>query len=38
MSSTNRDVVYMRLGKVEVQGIKFPKLVDPRGRTAKEAR
>ena len=34
MSSTNRGVVYMGPGKVEVQGIDFPKLVDPRGRTA----
>ncbi|MDZ5455891.1 formaldehyde dehydrogenase, glutathione-independent [Azohydromonas lata] len=34
MSSSNRGVVYMGPGKVEVQGIEFPKLVDPRGRKA----
>lgn len=34
MSASNRGVVYMGPGKVEVQGIEFPKLVDPRGRTA----
>lgn len=34
MSSTNRGVVYMGPGKVEVQGIDFPKLLDPRGRKA----
>ena len=33
-SSSNRGVVYMGPGKVEVQGIEFPKLVDPRGRKA----
>ncbi|WP_043458294.1 formaldehyde dehydrogenase, glutathione-independent [Azohydromonas australica] len=34
MSASNRGVVYMGPGRVEVQGIEFPKLVDPRGRTA----
>lgn len=34
MSASNRGVVYMGPGKVEVQGIEFPKLVDPRGRKA----
>jgi glutathione-independent formaldehyde dehydrogenase len=34
MSSGNRGVVYMGPGKVAVQSIDFPKLVDPRGRTA----
>jgi glutathione-independent formaldehyde dehydrogenase len=34
MSSSNRGVVYMGPGKVEVQGIELPKLVDPRGRAA----
>lgn len=34
MSYSNRGVVYMGPGKVEVQGIEFPKLVDPRGRKA----
>ena len=31
--SENRGVVYIGPGKVEVQSIAFPKLVDPRGRT-----
>ena len=30
--STNRGVAYVKQGVVEVQGIEFPKLVDPRGR------
>jgi glutathione-independent formaldehyde dehydrogenase len=34
MSSSNHGVVYMGPGKVAVQGIDFPKLLDPRGRTA----
>jgi glutathione-independent formaldehyde dehydrogenase len=34
MSTGNRGVVYLGPGKVEVQNIDFPKLVDPRGRTA----
>jgi glutathione-independent formaldehyde dehydrogenase len=34
MSASNRGVVYMGPGRVEVQGIEFPKLVDPRGRKA----
>ena len=37
MSSSNRGVVYMGPGKVEVQGIDFPKLIDPRGRKAEHA-
>jgi glutathione-independent formaldehyde dehydrogenase len=32
MSSSNRGVVYLGPGKVEVQGIDYPKMVDPRGR------
>lgn len=32
--STNRGVVYLRQGQVEVQSIAFPKLVDPSGKTA----
>ncbi len=32
--SANRGVVYVGPGKVEVQSIAFPKLVDPSGRTA----
>jgi glutathione-independent formaldehyde dehydrogenase len=31
---SNRGVVYVGPGKVEVRGIDFPKLVDPRGRKA----
>ncbi|WP_119155314.1 formaldehyde dehydrogenase, glutathione-independent [Caldimonas tepidiphila] len=34
MSASNRGVVYVGPGKVEVQGIDFPKLVDPQGRRA----
>jgi glutathione-independent formaldehyde dehydrogenase len=34
MTGSNRGVVYVGSGKVEVQGIDFPRLVDPRGRTA----
>lgn len=34
MTASNRGVVYVGSGKVEVQGIDFPRLVDPRGRTA----
>jgi glutathione-independent formaldehyde dehydrogenase len=30
--ATNRGVVYVKPGKVEVQSIEFPKLVDPRGK------
>jgi glutathione-independent formaldehyde dehydrogenase len=30
--ASNRGVVYVGGGKVEVQGIDFPKLIDPRGR------
>jgi glutathione-independent formaldehyde dehydrogenase len=29
--ATNRGVVYVGPGKVEVRSIDFPKLVDPRG-------
>ncbi|MCK9511250.1 MAG: formaldehyde dehydrogenase, glutathione-independent [Pigmentiphaga sp.] len=32
--ASNRGVVYVGPGKVEVQPIDYPKLVDPRGRTA----
>ncbi|MGE4339243.1 MAG: formaldehyde dehydrogenase, glutathione-independent [Pigmentiphaga sp.] len=32
--ASNRGVVYAGPGKVEVQSIDYPKLVDPRGRTA----
>jgi len=32
MTSDNRGVAYIRQGEVEVQGIPFPKLEDPRGR------
>ena len=32
--SSNRGVVYAGLGKVEVQAIDYPKLLNPRGRTA----
>jgi glutathione-independent formaldehyde dehydrogenase len=32
--STNRGVVYVRQGQVDVQSIPFPELVDPSGRTA----
>jgi glutathione-independent formaldehyde dehydrogenase len=32
--ATNRGVVYIGGGKVEVQSIDFPKLIDPRGRPA----
>jgi glutathione-independent formaldehyde dehydrogenase len=32
--SGNRGVVYLGPGKVELQSIDFPKLVDPRGRRA----
>lgn len=32
--SENRGVVYIGAGQVEVQNIAFPKLIDPRGRTA----
>ncbi|MCW5257520.1 formaldehyde dehydrogenase, glutathione-independent [Verminephrobacter aporrectodeae subsp. tuberculatae] len=32
--STNRAVVYLRPGQVEVQSIPFPKLLDPLGRSA----
>ena len=32
--ATNRGVVYVGPGKVEVRNIEFPKLVDPRGRRA----
>src|ERR1700709_1795305 len=31
--ASNRGVVYVAPGKVEVRGIDFPKLVDPRGKT-----
>src|SRR5579872_3796212 len=31
--SSNRGVVYLGQGKVEVQSIDFPKMVDPRGRS-----
>jgi glutathione-independent formaldehyde dehydrogenase len=34
MSAGNRGVVYIGPGKVEVQSIDYPKLVDPRGRKA----
>ncbi|UUX95469.1 formaldehyde dehydrogenase, glutathione-independent [Aquabacterium sp. J223] len=34
MSAGNRGVVYVGPGKVEVQSIDYPKLVDPRGRKA----
>jgi glutathione-independent formaldehyde dehydrogenase len=34
MSASNHGVVYMGPGKVQVQSIDFPKLIDPRGRTA----
>lgn len=30
--STNRGVVYLGQGKVEVQSIDYPRMVDPRGR------
>ena len=30
--SSNRGVVYLGQGKVEVQSIDYPKMVDPRGR------
>ena len=33
-TSTNRGVVYKGPGNVEVEGIDFPKLVDPRGKRA----
>jgi glutathione-independent formaldehyde dehydrogenase len=32
MTSDNRGVAYIRQGEVQVQGIPFPKLEDPRGR------
>jgi glutathione-independent formaldehyde dehydrogenase len=32
--NSNRGVAYIGTGKVEVQGIPFPKLEDPRGRRA----
>ena len=32
--STNRGVVYKGPGKVEVEGIDFPKLVSPNGKQA----
>lgn len=31
--STNRGVAYVKQGVVEIQGIEFPKLVDPRGKS-----
>ncbi|MEW9582343.1 alcohol dehydrogenase catalytic domain-containing protein, partial [Paraburkholderia sp. DGU8] len=31
--SSNRGVVYLGQGKVEVQSIDYPKMVDPRGRS-----
>ena len=34
MTSSNRGVAYVGPGRVEVQGIPFPKLEDPRGRKA----
>jgi glutathione-independent formaldehyde dehydrogenase len=33
MSDSNRGVVYVGDGRVEVQSIEVPRLVDPRGRT-----
>lgn len=32
--TSNRGVVYLEPGKVEVRGIEYPKLLNPRGRTA----
>src|SRR3984893_16221123 len=34
--ASNRGVVYVGPGKVEVRSIDFPKLVDPRGRRAED--
>ncbi len=34
MAGSNRGVVYIGPGKVEVQGIPMPELADPRGRKA----
>lgn len=37
MVATNRGVVYVGQGKVEVQSIEFPKMSDPRGRKLEHA-
>ena len=34
MTANNRGVVYVKQGKVEVRAIDYPKLLNPKGRTA----